>query len=161
MKFIPSFLLLFFFSFTASQAQKCEYNYNEKGLKKIMVSLSKQTQVWLNNDNGKLSLALELTYAEIRKEKISKGDTLILVIGDADFVPLTCAVEALPVGKADDRVEMTNYFPSYNISAELAEKLNRNPLTALRVSFGKDNNTIEMEPKKAKKIMEAAGCIRK
>ena len=142
------------------QAQKCDYAFNEKGQKKMMVSISRLVQFWLNNDNGQFSLGLELTYADIRKEKIMKGDSLILIIGETDFVILTAREEAQPVGKANENVELTNYYPIYDISPAVAEKLSRNAMTAMKVFFGRDFNMVELESKKAKKIMDAATCVR-
>ena len=142
------------------QAQKCDYTINEKGQKKIMVTLSNQMQIWLNNESGAFSLGFELTYPDIKKEKILKGDTLVLVVGESEYVNLVAREEAPPVGKADETVEITNYFPIYDLPAPVAEKLSRMPITAIKMYFGKDFNLIELEPKKAKKIIEAAGCVR-
>lgn len=155
-------LLLFLVMVTNLQAQKCDYILNEKGHKKVMVSVSKLEQVWVSNDNGTLTLGLELTYADIRKEKIMKGDSLILIIGDADFTTLRAKEDAPPVGKADDRVELTSYYPVYDLPEAVLEKLSRNTLSSLKIFFGsKDFNMLDIESKKAKKIMEASACVRK
>lgn len=157
------FSLAFFFCIAFGlQAQKCDFLLNEKGHKKVIVSVSKTEQVWLSNDNGAYSLGLELTYADIRKEKILKGDTLILIVGDAEFITLLAREDALPVGKADERVEQTNYFPVYSLTEPTVEKLSKDLLTGMKIFFGKkDFNTMDIEAKKSKKISEACACVKK
>ena len=148
------------------KAQKCNFNLNETDpesgiLKKhILNSVTNQFIVWTNNDGGKYKLGLEITMPELRKESINKGDTLTLLIAGDEIIIAIADEKYMPVGKADDDIEATNYFPFYSVSAiDWARLCNAN-IAVFRVSFGKEFLSMEVPESKAKKIKQSIVCVK-
>jgi len=159
--------LLFCIAFNSlSFAQKCTFNIQETdsktGLQKkhIMNSVTNQFIVWTNNDEGKYKLGLEITMPELQKENILKGDTLTILLSNNETVLAFANEKYIPVGKADEMTESTNYFPIYSVSSSDWMKLCATNIQYIKVTFGKEYVGFDINESKAKKIKQAAICVK-
>lgn len=163
-KLLVAFLLIFSVHF--SFAQKCVYTVDQKdpstgvATQKIMVTIKDNFHLWLNRVGVDKSLSFEIVFADIKKEVIHKGDSLVLQLSNDDFITLVAAEDATPAGKADDVMEITNYYPVYNLSAADLNRILAARIVGVKMYFGKDFNVWEFTEKQGKKILEAANCIK-
>jgi hypothetical protein len=77
-----------------------------------------------------------------------------------DFITLVAAEDANPAGKADDMVEITNYYPVYNLSPADLNRILAAKIVGVKINFGKEFNVWEFNEKQGKKLLEAATCIK-
>jgi hypothetical protein len=158
--------LLAFTLLSSAFAQKCTFNKNEKNAetgvleKHIMNTINNQFVIWTNNDGGNYKIGLELTTTELRKENIKKGDTLTIMLSNDDFIFATANDKYPPVGKADEMLEATTYFPFYTIKPDDWIKLSKTTITLVKVNFGSTYANYEIPEKKAKKLTESFNCVR-
>ena len=152
--------LLLMLSVNLVQAQKCTYTVDQKdpatgvATQKIMVTIKDNFHLWLNRIGVDKSLSFEIVFADIKKEIIHKGDTLVLQMSNDDFITLVAA------GKADDVMEITNYYPVYKLSPADLNRVLAARIVGVKMYFGKDFNVWEFNEKQGKKILEAANCIK-
>jgi hypothetical protein len=148
------------------QAQKCTFTKDEtdsqSGLpvKSIMTAITNQFIVWTIKEGEQYKLGLELTMSGLQKENIRKGDTLTLMFGNYETILAFATENFLPVGKANDMLEQTNYFPFYSVSNDDWMKLCANNIQYMKVGFKGDYVNMELNESKAKKIKAAAVCVK-
>jgi hypothetical protein len=159
--------LIFCFAFASlSMAQKCTFTKEETdsktGLqtKSIMNSVTNQFIVWTIKDGANYRLGLEITMPELQKENILKGDTVTILLANNETVLAFAEDKYLPIGKADEMIEATNYFPYYSVSATDWLKLCATNIQYIKVTFGKEYVGFEVAEGKAKKIKAAAICVK-
>jgi len=163
-KLIASLLLLLTVNF--ANAQKCTYTVDQKDpasgvvTQKIMVTIKDNFHVWLNRVGVDKSISFEIVFADIKREIIHKGDTMVLQMSNDDFITLVAAEDANPAGKADDMVEITNYYPVYNLSPADLNRILAAKIVGVKINFGKEFNVWEFNEKQGKKLLEAATCIK-
>lgn len=161
------FFLIFFLVLSgATQAQNCKYTVDTKDAetgvvtKRISCNITNEFLVWINSVDNKKSLSLELVFAGINKEVISKGDTCLIQFTDGSVLDLVALEKASPLGKADDVLQITQYNPSYGLTDEQMGLIKAGTIQLIRIHFGKANPVIQEIPeKKSKKISEAARCF--
>lgn len=165
MKTLATFILCIAFA-TVSMAQKCTFTKEETdsktGLqtKSIMNSVTNQFIVWTIKDGANYKLGLEITMPELQKENILKGDTLTILLTSNETILAFAEDKYLPIGKADEMIELTNYFPYYSVSAADWVKLCATNMQFIKVTFGKEYVGFEVSEGKAKKIKAAAVCVK-
>lgn len=165
MKTIATLFICIAFS-TLSFAQKCTFTKEETdsktGLQKksIMNSVTNQFIVWTIKDGANYQLGLEITMPELQKENILKGDTLTILLTDNETITCIATDKFLPIGKADEMIEATNYFPFYSVTAADWLKLCATNMQYIKVNFGKEYVGFEVSESKAKKIKAAATCVK-
>jgi hypothetical protein len=161
--FATLFLML---SVNLVQAQKCTFTVDQKdpstgvATQKIMVTIKDNFHLWFNRVGVDKSISFEIVFADIKKEVIHKGDTLVLQMSNDDFITLVAVEDATPAGKADDVVEITNYYPIYNLSPADLNRVLAARIVGIKMYFGKEFNVWEFNEKQGKKILEAANCIK-
>lgn len=150
----------------SSQAQKCNFNLNENDKetgtlhRKILVSLRNELHIWLDELGGKKSLSFELVFPEIRREVINAGDSLVIVMGNDDFIYLKAKDKAEPVGKSDEKTEQTDYFPVYTMSNTEWDRMAAANVKAIQLYIAHQPNLYEFTDKESKKIAEAMKCLK-
>lgn len=158
--------LMLMFSANFALAQKCTYTVDQKdpstgvATQKIMVTIKDNFHLWLNRVGVDKSISFEIVFADIKREIIHKGDTLVLQMSNDDFITLVASEDAHPAGKADDVVEITNYYPVYKLSPADLNRILAARVTGVKMYFGKEFNVWEFNEKQGKKILEAANCIK-
>ena len=159
--------LLFCISLTnLSIAQKCIFNLDETdsntGLQKkhIMTSINNQFIFWTNKDGAEYKIGLEITLPELQKESIRKGDTLTILLTSSETIIAIADDKYLPLGKADELIEATNYFPFYTVAPADWLKLCATTIQFIKVNFGQEFVGYEVNEAKAKKIKQAAACVK-
>ncbi len=151
---------------TITFAQKCAFTREETnsktGLqtKSIMNSVTNQFIVWTINDGANYQIGLEITLPELQKENIRKGDTLTILLSDNETILGFAQDKYLPIGKADEMIEQTNYFPYYAISAADWIKICATNMQYIKVTFGNEYVGFDVIESKAKKIKAAAVCVK-
>lgn len=149
-----------------SFAQKCTFTKEETDsktglqLKSIMNSVTNQFIVWTIKDGANYQIGLEITMPELQKENILKGDTLTILLSDNETILGFALDKYLPVGKADEMIEATNYFPYYSISASDWLKLCATNIQYMKVTFGKEYVGFDITEGKAKKLKASAVCVK-
>ena len=147
-------------------AQKCAFTFEEidskTGLqkKRIMTAITNQFIVWTIKDGENYRIGLEITMAELQKNNIQKGDTLSFLLTNNETVNGIAEDKYLPIGKADEMTESSNYFPFYSVSASEWLKLCANNMQYIKVNLGKEYIGFEVNEGKAKKIKAAAVCVK-
>lgn len=165
MKTLSTILVYLAFS-TVTFAQKCTFTKEETdsktGLqtKSIMNSVTNQFIVWTIKDGANYKVGLEITMPELQKENINKGDTLTILLSDNETILGFALEKYLPIGKADEMIEATNYFPYYSVTASDWLKLCSTNMQYIKVTFGKEYVGFEINESKAKKIKAAAVCVK-
>lgn len=165
MKTLTTLLICFAFS-TVTFAQKCTFTKEETDsktglqLKSIMNSVTNQFIVWTIKDGANYQIGLEITMPELQKENILKGDTLTILLSDNETILCFALDKYLAVGKADEMIESTNYFPFYTVSASDWLKLCSTNIQYMKVTFGKEYVGFDVNESKAKKIKAAAVCVK-
>lgn len=165
MKTIATLIICFAFS-NAVFAQKCTFTKEETdsktGLqtKSIMNSVTNQFIVWTIKDGANYKLGLEITMPELQKDNILKGDTVTILLTSNETILAFAEDKYLPIGKADEMIEQTNYFPYYNVSAADWLKLCATNMQYIKVTFGKEYVGFDISESKAKKIKAAAVCVK-
>lgn len=165
MKKIATLIICFAFS-TAMFAQKCTFTKEETdsktGLqtKSIMNSVTNQFIVWTIKDGANYKLGLEVTMPELQKENILKGDTVTILLTSNETILAFALDKYLPIGKADEMIEQTNYFPYYSVSSSDWLKLCATNMQYIKVTFGKEYVGFDINESKAKKIKAAANCVK-
>jgi hypothetical protein len=149
-----------------SFAQKCTFTQEETdsktGLqtKSIMNSVTNQFLVWTIKDGANYKLGLEVTMPELQKENILKGDTVTILLTSNETILAFALDKYLPIGKADEMIEQTNYFPYYSVSSSDWLKLCATNMQYIKVTFGKEYVGFDINESKAKKIKAAANCVK-
>jgi hypothetical protein len=149
-----------------AQAQKCTYTKNETNsktgllVKSIMTSVTNQFLVSTIKEGDQYKLGIELTLAGLQKDNIRKGDTLTIMFDNYETILAFSTEKFLPVGKADEMIELTNYFPFYNVTSDDWIKLCSNIIQYMKVGFKGDYINMEINESKAKKIKAAAICVK-
>lgn len=158
---------LFFFAVSSlTLAQKCTFTLDETdsntGLQKkhIMTSVNNQFIFWTNKDGAEYKIGLEITLPELQKESIRKGDTLTILLTSSETIIAIADDKYLPLGKADELIEATNYFPYYTVTPADWLKLCATNIQFIKVNFGKEFVGYEVNEAKAKKIKQAAICVK-
>jgi hypothetical protein len=115
--------LLFCLAFgSLTFAQKCAFTFeetdNKTGLqkKRIMTAITNQFIVWTIKDGENYRIGLEITMAELQKNNIQKGDTLSFLLTNNETVNGIAEDKYLPIGKADEMTESSNYFPCWPLT---------------------------------------------
>jgi hypothetical protein len=156
MKTIATLIICFAFS-NAVFAQKCTFTKEETdsktGLqtKSIMNSVTNQFIVWTIKDGANYKLGLEITMPELQKDNILKGDTVTILLTSNETILAFAEDKYLPIGKADEMIEQTNYFPYYSVSAADWLKLCATNMQYIKVTFGKEYVGFDISESKAKK----------
>lgn len=165
MKSITTLLICALFS-TFSMAQKCTFTKEETDsktglqVKSIMTSVTNQFIVWTIKDGANYQVGLEITMPELQKENILKGDTLTILLSNNETILAFALDKYLPVGKADEMIEATNYFPYYSVTSSDWLKLCATNIQYMKVTFGKEYVGFDVNESKAKKIKAAATCVK-
>jgi hypothetical protein len=165
MKTIATLIICFAFS-NAVFAQKCTFTKEETdsktGLqtKSIMNSVTNQFIVWTIKDGANYKLGLEITMPELQKDNILKGDTVTILLTSNETILAFAEDKYLPIGKADEMIEQTNYFPYYSVSAADWLKICATNMQYIKVTFGKEYVGFDISESKAKKIKAAAVCVK-
>ncbi|HRG58409.1 MAG TPA: hypothetical protein PK323_05585 [Bacteroidia bacterium] len=161
------FTLLACILFSAfTYAQKCTFNKEETDsktglqIKSIMTSVTNQFIVWTIKNGANYQLGLEITMPELQKENILKGDTLTILLTNNETILAFAIDKYLPVGKADEMIEATNYFPYYGVTSSDWLKLCATNIQYMKVTFGKEYVGFDVNESKAKKIKAAAVCVK-
>ncbi len=151
---------------TFTWAQKCTYNFQETNAKtglhkkRIMIPVTNQFVVWTNNEEGVYKIGIEVTFAELQKENIKKGDTLTVLFSDNEEIYGIADEKYTPIGKADEMIEATTYYPFYTIKASDWAKFCATPVQVMKITFGKEYTNYQFNESKAKKIKQAANCVK-
>jgi hypothetical protein len=165
MKTIATIIISIAFT-TISFAQKCTFTKEETdsktGLqtKSIMNSVTNQFIVWTIKEGANYKIGLEITMPELQKENIKKGDTLTVLLTSSETILGIADDKYLPIGKADEMIEATNYYPFYTVSAADWLKLCAINTQYVKVNFGQEYVGFEISESKAKKIKAAAVCVK-
>jgi hypothetical protein len=125
-----------------------------------MNSVTNQFIVWTIKDGANYKLGLEVTMPELQKENILKGDTVTILLTSNETILAFALDKYLPIGKADEMIEQTNYFPYYSVSSSDWLKLCATNMQYIKVTFGKEYVGFDINEAKAKKIKAAAVCVK-
>jgi hypothetical protein len=97
---------------------------------------------------------------ELQKDQILKGDTLTILLSDNETILAFAIDKYLPIGKADEMIEATYYYPYYSVSPADWLKLCSTNIQYMKVTFGKEYLGFEINESKAKKIKASALCVK-
>jgi len=170
MKKILLITVLSCFIFTL-QAQKCKYDYEKtdpftgKSGKGIVETLENSWKIELNKTDQDFFIALHLRFAGISNDIINVGDTLMIAIENGKPLILKSLTKVTPISDAvqvyDRAVIQSFYTPTYQATLEQINQLAVSNITSIKIYFNDKWYSLDIETKKAKKIVKAANCMLK
>ncbi|MBK9400429.1 MAG: hypothetical protein IPN36_06055 [Bacteroidetes bacterium] len=170
MKTILSLLLCM--TLTSSFAQKCKYDVETTdaftGTKTIgtTAKLPQGALIGFNLSNNKYWVGIFIEFFGEKNDKIAKGDSLLLKLGNGEIITLYTNDNYAPTsyvyGQGTSAANVKSYYkPNYTADAATMGKIAANPVTDLKFFMGVNNLPIAVDEKFREKIMNAAACILK
>jgi len=162
---ILSLGILFLFATLSLSAQKCKFDYNKKdpitgeASKGNTAAIARYWKLGFNRTGDNYHVGMYLAYIGNLRERIQKGDPIMLKLSNGEIVTINAQDEFLPTQQATTTAIYSQYLGKYDIDTITLQKIAENPPTFIRMNIESKVYEKEINSKTGKQIAQAARCI--
>ena len=164
--------ILFFFAATlfVNAGDKCKFDYDKvdkfsgnhvryTGYTLSSMLYSYPFKVQLGDNAGKFYFNYLFVQSGDNLSRLSTTDTSFIKLENGKTIKLSVTEDVAPTAQVAGASVVTYYSPIFYIKKSKMQALAESPIVALKLVIAGKEYTVEVKESKAKKIMEAAGCL--